>query len=168
MCTEIRTIHIFKTDVQGCAGRCPAPCTHLQVTKVKTADLRQGDTTQFRRIFKIDVQGSTTDPECTSVIFKVNMVLNVHRNHKAYILKFSKDGERGVWTGGGRGRGGGGRLYTPIATLSPLTRTLIPALRLGSDESHFNVSVRSDEQSHKIVSTNHNLFEGKAELKRRY
>ena len=30
---------------------------------------------------------------------------------------------------------------------------------MGSDESHFNVSVGSDGQSHKTVSTNHNLFE---------
>ena len=28
-----------------------------------------------------------------------------------------------------------------------------------SDESHFNVSVGSDGQGHKTVSTNHNLFE---------
>ena len=37
---------------------------------------------------------------------------------------------------------------------------------MGSDESHFNVSVGSDEQSHKTVSTNHNLFEEKGEPKR--
>ena len=30
---------------------------------------------------------------------------------------------------------------------------------MGSDESHFNVSVGSDGQSHKTVPTNHNLFE---------
>ena len=30
---------------------------------------------------------------------------------------------------------------------------------MGSDESQFNVSVGSDGQSHKTVSTNHNLFE---------
>ena len=34
-------------------------------------------------------------------------------------------------------------------------------IKLGSDESHFNVSVGSDGQSHKTVSTNHNLFEEK-------
>ena len=43
---------------------------------------------------------------------------------------------------------------------------MIPALRWGSDESHFNVSVGSDGQSHKTVSTNHNLFEEKGEPKR--
>ena len=37
---------------------------------------------------------------------------------------------------------------------------------MGSDESHFNVSIGSDGQSHKTVSTNHNLFEEKGEPKR--
>ena len=37
---------------------------------------------------------------------------------------------------------------------------------MGSDESHFNVSVGSDGQSHRTVSTNHNLFEEKEEPKR--
>ena len=37
---------------------------------------------------------------------------------------------------------------------------------MGSGESHFNVSVDSDGQSHKTVSTNHNLFEEKGEPKR--
>ena len=37
---------------------------------------------------------------------------------------------------------------------------------MGSDESHFNASVGSDGQSHKTVSTNHNLFEDKGEQKR--
>ena len=31
-------------------------------------------------------------------------------------------------------------------------------IKMGSDESHFNVSVGSDGQSHRTVSTNHNLF----------
>ena len=34
-------------------------------------------------------------------------------------------------------------------------------IKLGSDESHFNVSEGSDGQSHKTVSTNHNPFEEK-------
>ena len=34
---------------------------------------------------------------------------------------------------------------------------------MGSDESHFNVPVGSDGQSHRTVSTNNNLFEEKAE-----
>ena len=37
---------------------------------------------------------------------------------------------------------------------------------MGSDESHFNVSVGSDGQGHRTVSTNHNLFEEKGEPKR--
>ena len=39
-------------------------------------------------------------------------------------------------------------------------------IKMGSDESHFSVSVGSDGQSHKTVSTNHNLFEEKGEPKR--
>ena len=42
---------------------------------------------------------------------------------------------------------------------------MIPALS-HSDESHFNVSVGNDGQSHRTVSTNHNLFEEKGEPKR--
>ena len=38
-------------------------------------------------------------------------------------------------------------------------------IKMGSDESHFNVSVGSDGQSHKTVSTKHNLFEEKGEPK---
>ena len=37
---------------------------------------------------------------------------------------------------------------------------------MGSDESHFNVSVGSVGQSHRTVSTNHSLFEEKGEPKR--
>ena len=37
---------------------------------------------------------------------------------------------------------------------------------MGSDESHFNVSVGSDGQSHTTVSTNYNPFEEKGEPKR--
>ena len=61
------------------------------------------------------------------------MVLNVHRNHKAYY---------------GRGEGGmeveeegDYNLYTYRYTV---TTRMIPALKMGSDESHFNVSVGSD------------------------
>ena len=35
-------------------------------------------------------------------------------------------------------------------------------IKMGSDESHFNVSVGSDGQSHRTVSSNHNLSEEKA------
>ena len=39
-------------------------------------------------------------------------------------------------------------------------------IKMGSGESHFNVSVGSDGQSHKTASTNHNLFEEEGEPKR--
>ena len=39
-------------------------------------------------------------------------------------------------------------------------------ITMGSDERHFNVSVGSDGQSHKTVSTNHNLSDEKGEPKR--
>ena len=38
-------------------------------------------------------------------------------------------------------------------------------IKMGSDESHFTVSVGSDGQSHRTVSTNHNLSEEKGEPK---
>ena len=61
------------------------------------------------------------------------------------------------------GDNGGEGDYIHIATLSPPNDRCI---KMGSDESHFNVSVGSDGQSHKTVSTNHNLFEEKGEPKR--
>ena len=39
-------------------------------------------------------------------------------------------------------------------------------IEMGSDESHSTVSVGSDGQSHKTVSTNHHLLEEKGEPKR--
>ena len=40
-------------------------------------------------------------------------------------------------------------------------------IKMGMDESHFNVSVGSDGQSRRtVLSTNHNLFEEKGEPKR--
>ena len=53
---------------------------------------------------------------------------------------------------GGWGRG---RLYTYRYTV---TTRMTSAFKIGSDESHFNVSVGSDGQSHRTVSTNHNRF----------
>ena len=38
-------------------------------------------------------------------------------------------------------------------------------IKVGSDECHFNVSLGSDGQSHKTMSTNHNLSEEKGEPK---
>ena len=39
-------------------------------------------------------------------------------------------------------------------------------IKMGSNDSHFNVSVGSEGQSHKTVPTNHDLFEEKGEPKR--
>ena len=39
-------------------------------------------------------------------------------------------------------------------------------IKMGSEESHFNVSVESDGQSHRTVFANHSLFEEKGEPKR--
>ena len=65
---------------------------------------------------------------------------------------------------GDRGYGGGGRgrLYNYRYTIHQNDF----CIKMGSDESHFNVSVGSDGQSHKTVSINHNLFEEKGEPKR--
>ena len=60
----------------------------------------------------------------------------------------------------GYGDGGRGRLCT--YRYAAVTTRMIPALtEVGSDESHFNVSVGCDGKSHRPVSTNHNLFEEK-------
>ena len=83
------------------------------------------------------------------------MVLNVRRNHKAY--EGRGEGGKGVWRSGER----------EIIYLSlHCHHQNDSCIKMGSDESHFNVSAGSDEQSHKTVSTNHNLFEEKGEPKR--
>ena len=80
------------------------------------------------------------------------MVLNVHRNRTAY------------W---GRGEGVWRWEKREIIYLSLHCHHQNDfCIKMGSDESHFNVSVGSDGQSHKTVSTNHNLFEEKGEPKR--
>ena len=83
------------------------------------------------------------------------MVLNVHRNRT-----LTRDGEKwgkGVWRWGER----------EIIYLSlHCHHQNDSCIKMGSDESHFNVSVGSDRQSHKTVFTNHNLFEEKGEPKR--
>ena len=63
------------------------------------------------------------------------------------------------------GGGGRGRLYTYRYTV---TTRMSPALRQAAMRAinDFNVSVASDGQSHKTVSTNHNLCEEKGEPKR--
>ena len=78
------------------------------------------------------------------------MVLNVHRNRTAYL-------GRGAAGGGGGMEVGGGGDYIPFATLSPIDS----CIKMGSDESRFNVSVGSDGQSHKTVSRDHNFLRGR-------
>ena len=51
---------------------------------------------------------------------------------------------------------GGEGYYVPVATLSPPENDT--RIKMGSDESHFNVSIGSDGQSHRTLSTNHTLF----------
>ena len=82
------------------------------------------------------------------------MVLNVHRNHKAYQGR----GEEGEGDMEVEGEGD----YIPIATHHQNDS----CIKMGSNESHFNVSVGCDGQSHKTVSTNHNLSEETGEPKR--
>ena len=85
------------------------------------------------------------------------MVINVHRNRKGLL-------------GTGR-RGGGGEGVWRWEEREILYLSLHchhqndSCIKMGSDESHFNVSVGSEGQSHKTVSTNHNLFEEKGEPK---
>ena len=67
---------------------------------------------------------------------------------------------------GGRGFGGGGREREIIYLSLPCHHQNNSCIKMGSDESHFNVSVGIDGQSHKTVSTNHNLFQEKREPKR--
>ena len=83
-------------------------------------------------------------------------MLNVHRNHEAY-----------------QGRGEGvGREYGGVEERKILYLSLHchhqndSCIQMGSDESHFNVSVGSAGQSHKTESTNHSLFDEKGEPKR--
>ena len=60
------------------------------------------------------------------------MVLNVHRNLKAYYN--IRDGENG-----GRGYGGGGRRSVYTYRYTVITR--MTCIKMGSDESRFNVSL---------------------------
>ena len=69
-------------------------------------------------------------------------------------VRLIRDGEKG---GGERGR-----LYLSLHCHHQNDF----CIKMGSDESHFNVSVGSDGRSHKTVSTNHNLFEENGEPKR--
>ena len=84
------------------------------------------------------------------------MVLNVHRNLKAY---------QGRGDGGEGGYGGGGEREIIYLSLHSHHQNDF-CIKMGSDESRFKVSVGSDGQSHRTVSTNHYLFEEKVEPKR--
>ena len=70
---------------------------------------------------------------------------------KPYGLLGTGRREGGLW------RGGGEIIY--LSLYCHHQNDL--CIKMGSCESHFNVSVGSDGQSHKTVSTNHNLFEEK-------
>ena len=61
------------------------------------------------------------------------MVLNVHRNHKAY-LGWGEGGEGGMEMGGG----GGGAEITYLSLHCHHQNDF--CIKAGSDESHFNVS----------------------------
>ena len=79
------------------------------------------------------------------------MVLNVHRNHKVYL----------GWGGRGYGGGGRGRVYTYHYTVT----TRMTGIKMGSDESHFNVSlIVRDKVIRPCPQTK--TFEEKGELKR--
>ena len=75
-------------------------------------------------------------------------------------MRLIRDGEKGA-----RGYGGGGRNEIIYLSLHCHHQNDF-CIKMGSNESHFNVSVGSDGQSHKTVSTNDNLSEEKGELKR--
>ena len=68
--------------------------------------------------------------------------------------------------GRGYGCGGRGRVYTYRYIVTTRMTSALRWAAMGSDESHFNVSVGSDEQSHRTESTSHNLSEKKGEPKR--
>ena len=78
------------------------------------------------------------------------MVLNVHRT-----IRLIRDGS----DKGGRGYGGGGRrrLYTYRYTVT--TEKNDSCIKMGSDKSHFNVSlIVRDKVTNKTVSTDHNFY----------
>ena len=86
------------------------------------------------------------------------MVFNVH-------IRLIRDGEKGCGGGGGKGVwrcGEEGVIYLSLHCHHQNDS----CIKMSSDESHFNVSVGSDGQSHRTVSADHNLFEDKGEPKR--
>ena len=77
-------------------------------------------------------------------------------------MRLIRDGEKGG--GGGMEVEGGGREIIYLSLHCHHQND--SCIKMGTDESHFNVSVGSDGQSHKTVSTNHSLFEEEGEPKR--
>ena len=85
------------------------------------------------------------------------MVLNVHRNHKAYKV-------RGEGGGGGMAKVGEREIIYLSLQCHHQTDSRV---KTGSDETHFNASLFvRDKLGHKTMSTDHNLFEEKGESKR--
>ena len=77
-------------------------------------------------------------------------------------MRLIRDGEKGGWGYGGWGGGEREIIYLSLH----YHHQNDSCITMGSNKSHFNVSVGSDGQSHKTVSTDHNLFEEKGEPKR--
>ena len=83
------------------------------------------------------------------------MVLNVHRNRKAY--KGRREGGKGAWRWGER----------EIIHLSLHCHYQNDfCIKVGSEESHFNVPLIVRDKVTRQVSTDHNLFEERGEPKR--
>ena len=70
------------------------------------------------------------------------------------LIRDGENGGKGVWRWGEREI-----IYTYRYTSCHHQNDL--CIKMGSEESHFNASVGSDWQSHKTVSTNHNLLKRK-------
>ena len=73
-------------------------------------------------------------------------------------MEVGEEGGKEIWVGGG----GGEIIYLSLHCHHQNDS----CMKMGSDESHFNVSVGNDGESHRTVPTNHNLFEEKGEPKR--
>ena len=87
-------------------------------------------------------------------LVSINTVLNIHINRKAYYGRGQGGGE-GVW------RWGRGRLYTYCYTVT----TRMTCIKMGSDDSHFNVSlIVRDKVTRQCQQTT--IFEEKGEPKR--
>ena len=85
------------------------------------------------------------------------MVLNIHRNHKAYLGRGEDVGgrwavEEGVW------REGGGEMEMDIIYLSlHCHHQNDSCIKVGSDGSHVKCFINCEGRSPKTVSTDHNF-----------